>query len=167
MTLATVDTRGCPHARVVLLRGIERRGLVFYTNYQSAKGQELAENPNAAVVLFWPELERQVRVEGKIARVSKKQSDLYFTTRPRASQLGAWASRQSAVVSSREALDAAFASTERAFRGQPVLRPPHWGGFILTPVRYEFWQGQKSRLHDRVGYRSVRGGSWRIERLFP
>lgn len=167
MTLATVDLRKRPHARVVLLRGIERKGLVFYTNYQSAKGIELAANPHGTLVFFWAELERQVRVEGKVSRVSAKQSDRYFATRPRASQLGAWASKQSAVVSSREALDEAFAQAEHRFRGKAVPRPPHWGGYVLAPVRYEFWQGQRSRLHDRVCYLLLRNGRWTIERLYP
>ena len=167
MTLATVDGRRRPHARVVLLRGIQSKGLVFFTNYESAKGKHLSSNPFGALVFYWSELERQVRIEGKVSQLSAAASNRYFASRPRANQIGAWASKQSEPVASRAALDTAFAEAVRRFQGKQVPRPSNWGGYILTPSRFEFWQGQKGRLHDRVEYMIAKSGKWRIQRLYP
>ena len=164
--LATADATGRPSARLVLLRGADARGFVFFTHYDSRKGRELTENPQAALCFFWPSLDEQIRIEGRVERVSPDESDAYFASRPRGSQLGAWASDQSSVLPSRETLEEKYREIERRFEGQAVQRPPFWGGFRLTPVRIEFWYGRPDRLHDRVVY--VRDGSaWRIERLYP
>jgi pyridoxamine 5'-phosphate oxidase len=165
MALATADSEGRPSVRHVLLRGIDPRGLVFYTNFESRKGRQLDENPRAAIVLFWRELDRQVSVTGEVAVISDDEADAYFATRPRDAQLGAWASRQSAVLSGRPELEAAIEQIEARFGGD-VPRPPFWGGFRLVPDAVEFWQGREHRLHDRFRYTSE-DGSWRIERLFP
>lgn len=166
MTLATADAAGRPSARVVLLRGVDERGFVFYSNYQSRKGQELAHNPRAALLFFWEPLQRQVRVEGMVARVDAAESDAYFASRPRDSQLGAWASAQSTPLRDAAALAAALQAAAARFADRPVPRPPHWGGYRLTPESLEFWQGRPSRLHDRFRYQLV-DGAWRIERLAP
>ena len=166
MTLATADKDGRPSARTVLLKDFDDRGFVFYTNYDSPKGRALAENPRAALVFHWPDLERQVCLSGSVARVSDEESDAYFLTRPRESQLGAWASPQSSVIGTREELDQRVAEVERRFAGREVPRPPYWGGFRLAPEVVEFWQGRRSRLHDRFRYRKV-DANWVIERLAP
>lgn len=166
MTLATVDAEGRPDARMVLLKGAGPEGFRFFTNYESAKARQLAATPYAALVVYWRDLDRQVRARGEVERLSAAESDAYFATRPRASQLGAWASPQSRPIESRERLDELIAEHEARFEGQEVPRPPHWGGYLLRAESIEFWQGQHGRLHDRFRY--VREAeSWRIERLAP
>ena len=168
MTLATVSLTGQPSARVVLLKGLQESDFIFYTNYESRKGRELAENPHAALVFYWPELERQVRVEGSVRRVSSGQSDDYFASRPKGSRLSAWASEQSAPVTGREELENRLSQLERQFEGtEAVPRPPHWGGYALRPESIEFWQGRQDRLHDRLVYQRAAGGSWIRSRLAP
>lgn len=167
MTLATVDAEGNPSARMVLLKGFDDRGFVFYTNYESCKGEQLKSNPSAALVFWWAELERQVRIEGKVERVSDRESDEYFHSRPRNSQLGAWVSRQSEVIDSREVLEKRLAQLEREYADKNLPRPSHWGGFCLIPNTIEFWQGRPSRLHDRLRYRLLEDDSWVRERLSP
>ena len=165
MTLATADTQGKPHARIVLLKGFDVQGFVFYTNYESHKGAELAQNPQASLLFFWQALERQVRIEGTVEKVSNKESDDYFQSRPIGSRLGAWASQQSQPTT----LDALKASVESvtAKYGETPPRPPHWGGYRVRPTRFEFWQGRPSRLHDRLTYQQTSDGQWTIERLSP
>lgn len=167
MTLATSNREGHPSARVVLLRGFDARGFTFFTHYESRKGDELADNPRAALVFYWAELERQVRIEGRIEQVTPPESDAYFQTRPRGSQLSAWAAHQSDVVPHRAALERRVAELETQYRDQPVPRPPYWGGYRLAPTVIEFWQGRLNRLHDRLRYRRLDDGSWRRERLAP
>ena len=167
MTLATVDEEGRPSARVVLLKGIDPRGFVFFTNYNSRKGRELAGNPNAALVCYWPELERQVTIAGKVTRVPGAESDAYFASRPYGSRIGAWASDQSQVVRDRAELEEHWKQFERKYPGPDVPRPLHWGGYVLYPERLEFWQGRPNRLHDRFRYTRQADNSWRIERLSP
>lgn len=165
MTLCTVDARSRPHARVVLLKGVDD-GFVFFTNYESDKGRDLSAQPDVAIVFFWPGVDRQVRVEGRAVRVDGAESDAYFEVRPRGSQIGAWASPQSQRLASREELVARFAEAEERFRDRAVERPPHWGGFRVVPERLEFWQGRENRLHDRVVYERNAGG-WTRGRLAP
>jgi pyridoxamine 5'-phosphate oxidase len=166
VALATADASGRPSVRMVLLRGVDERGFVFHTNYNSRKARELDENPRAALCIHWHSLEEQIRIEGTVERLNGVESDAYFASRPRGSQLGAWSSNQSAVLPSRETLEQAYRETERRFEGQAVPRPPFWGGYRLIPERIEFWFGRPDRLHDRLLY--VRDGSaWRIERLYP
>jgi pyridoxamine 5'-phosphate oxidase len=166
VVLATADARGRPSARLVLLRGADPHGFVFFTNYESRKGRELTENPYATLCFYWPTLDEQIRIEGQVSRVSAEESDKYFAGRPRGSQLGAWASNQSQTLASRETLEERYREVERRFEGQSVQRPPFWGGFRLAPSRIEFWYGRPDRLHDRVLYVRQSDG-WRIERLYP
>ena len=168
VTLATVDDEGYPDARIVLLKARDERGFVFYTNLRSAKGRALAALPRAALVFFWESLGRQVRVQGDVERVSEAECDAYFASRPRGSQLGAWASEQSNAIPSREALLARVAELTAKYEDGPVPRPPHWGGLRIVPRRIEFWQGMPDRLHDRFVYRRAREGApWTVERLAP
>lgn len=166
MTLATATPDGRPTARTVLYKGLSDGGVCFVTNYESRKGHELEQNPRAALVFFWPSLNRQIRIEGRVERMSQAWSDRYFAARARSSQIGAWASAQSQVIHSREVLEARLAEAEARFRDQPVPRPPYWGGYRLVPERIEFWLGQDARLHDRFSYQSAPGG-WKVERLSP
>jgi pyridoxamine 5'-phosphate oxidase len=167
MTLATATPDGQPSARVVLLRGVDARGFVFFTNYDSRKGDELRANPRAALVWFWPGPQRQVRVEGRVEVVSAAESDAYSQSRPRGSQLGAWASPQSRVVPGRGVLEESMAAVTARYEGQPVPRPPHWGGYRIVPDAVEFWQNRPNRLHDRLRYVRQGDGGWRVERLAP
>jgi pyridoxamine 5'-phosphate oxidase len=164
MTLATVDKNGKPSTRTVLLKSVDDRGFIFFTNYESRKGRELADNPNAALTFFWSELERQVCVAGSVTKLPVAESAAYFKSRPRGSQLAAWASNQSEVVPDRAALETKWRELEKKFPNEVPL-PPHWGGFILRPERIEFWQGRPSRLHDRFSYARQPDNSWKLERL--
>lgn len=166
MALATADATGRPAVRHVLLRGLDERGLTFFTNRESRKGRHLAQNPHAAVVFLWRELHRQATATGTVAPIADEESLAYFRTRPREARLGAWASRQSALAGSREELDAAFRAMAERFPDEEVPLPPNWGGYRLAPEEFEFWKGRRHRLHDRFRYvRAVEG--WRIERLYP
>jgi pyridoxamine 5'-phosphate oxidase len=167
MTLATATTDGFPSARIVLLKGYDHDGFIFFTNYQSQKGQELETNPHAALVFFWKELERQVRIEGIIEKISGKESDEYYNSRPVGSRIGAWASPQSEVIANREEIENNFASLEKKFGNENIPRPGHWGGYKLRPTMLEFWQGRSSRLHDRIRYALQKDHNWMIERLAP
>ena len=168
MTLATAALNGIPSARIVLLKAVDERGFVFYTDYRSRKGAELAANPFAALVFHWHELERQVRVVGGVSRVPEEESDAYYLSRPLGSRVGAWASEQSAVLPSRSELEARLAAVEARHPEGDVPRPPHWGGFRIAPVEVEFWQGRESRLHDRLRYRREDvDRPWIVERLSP
>lgn len=166
MTLAAATRDGKPSARIVLLKGIDSRGFVFFTNYESRKGRELGVNPFAALTFLWTELARQVRVEGQVELVTAAESDDYHRTRPRGSQLGAWCSSQSEVIGGRDVLEARLRELEEKFRDREVPRPPYWGGYRLKPVMIEFWQGRPNRLHDRIRYRWA-SGKWVMERLAP
>ena len=166
MTLATATRDGIPSARIVLLKGLDARGFAFYTNYESRKGQELADNPRAALVFLWTVLERQVRIEGQVEKVAAAETDAYFQSRPLASRLGAWASEQSRVIRDREVLEQRFAELKATYADETVPRPPHWGGYRVIPHQIEFWQGRTSRLHDRLRYR-LKQGNWFLERLAP
>lgn len=166
-TLATIDANQTPSARIVLLKGIDPTGLVFFTNYESNKGQELLKYPKACMVFFWKELERQIRVTGSVEPIAAAESDTYFQSRPLESQLGAWASQQSRPVESRQALEAQFEQTKNTYHNGNVPRPPHWGGFRLVPVSIEFWQGRPGRMHDRLFYTKEDGDVWQIRRLQP
>ena len=167
MTLATVGADGRPSARIVLLKAFDESGFTFHTNYDSRKGRELAANPHAALLFFWPELERQVRIEGTVERISEAESDDYFRSRPVGSRLSAWASRQSEPIPDRAALERRVEELAREHQGRDVPRPPFWGGLRLRPETIEFWQGRPNRLHDRLCYRRVMPEGWRIERLSP
>ncbi|MEY4385577.1 MAG: hypothetical protein RLY20_860 [Verrucomicrobiota bacterium] len=167
MALATVSADGKPSARTVLLKGVDQRGFIFFTNYDSRKGQELAGNPNASLVFYWPELERQVCIAGRVTKVPREESEKYFHSRPKRSQIAAMASQQSAPLTSRDALEKQMAELESKFANAAVPIPQNWGGFVLAPERIEFWQGRASRLHDRFSYVRNPDGSWRIERLSP
>ena len=166
MTLATVDKNGKPSTRTVLLKGVDDRGFIFYTNYDSRKGRELAENPNAALTFFWPDLERQVCIAGTVSKLSQSESESYFKSRPRGSRLAAWVSNQSDVVPNREALEKKWNEMAAKFPNDIPL-PPNWGGYVLKPERIEFWQGRLNRLHDRFCYRRQPDNSWELERLSP
>jgi pyridoxamine 5'-phosphate oxidase len=166
MTLATVDADGAPDARMVLLKGFDADGFRFFTNQESAKGGQVAASPQAALILYWREVDRQVRIRGSVERLSDEESNAYFATRPRASQLGAWASPQSRPIGDRADLDARLREAEDRFADDEIPRPPHWGGYLVRPAEVEFWQGQVARLHDRFRY-SREGEAWRIERLGP
>jgi len=168
MTLATVGDDGRPAARIVLLKGVDADGFQFFTNYESRKGAELAANPLAALLFHWVVLERQVRIEGSVAKATAAESDAYFASRPRLSRIGAWASPQSKPIPDRSWLEREFSAARQRFAGEPdsVPRPPHWGGYRLVPSTIEFWQGRQSRLHDRIRYRRE-DTDWRIERLAP
>lgn len=167
MTLATASPDGRPSARIVLLKAADERGFVFFTNYESRKGGELEHNPWAALVFHWPDLVRQVRVEGRVAKVSAEESDAYFKTRPRGSQLGAWASEQSRAIKSRADLERRVQAIAATYEDREIPRPPHWGGLRLVPVAIEFWQGRLDRLHDRLLYSRADDGGWTRERLSP
>lgn len=168
MMLATVDNTGQPHCRMLLLKGLDERGFVFFSNYKSAKGQQLMEHPVAAMTFFWPTLERQVRIEGAVEQVSEAESDAYYNQRPLGSRLGAWASEQSQPLSGRNELEVALQAVEQRFAGEPLPpRPKHWGGYRVLPDSIEFWQGRTCRLHDRLRYQRESNGQWRRERLAP
>jgi pyridoxamine 5'-phosphate oxidase len=168
MHLSTVDADGMPSGRIVLLRGCDERGLTFYTNYNSDKGRHLEANPRAAATFFWPENERQIRITGQVSRVDETESDAYFQSRPVGSRLGAWASAQSQPLTNREELEKAMEAVSAQFADpMPIPRPPHWGGYRLKPTAFEFWQGRRSRLHDRLKYSIDEAGAWTIVRLSP
>jgi len=166
MVLATVDKYGIPSTRTVLLKGVDERGFIFFTNYDSRKGRELAENSNAALTFYWADLERQVCIAGSVGKISRAESENYFKSRPRGSQLAAWASNQSDVVADRAALEAKWNEMEKKFPDEVPL-PPNWGGYVLKPDRIEFWQGRASRLHDRFCYTRQKNDLWKLERLAP
>lgn len=166
LLLSTVSNENKPSTRVLLLKGLDN-GFTFYTNYLSRKGTELAENPNACITFFWAEIERQVRIEGLIEKVSDEDSDAYFHSRPRGSQIGAWVSNQSMVIEHREILEEREKHLIEKFGNEPIPRPPHWGGYRLVPNYIEFWQGRPSRLHDRIAYTLLENGDWKIDRLSP
>lgn len=166
MHISTVTAEGRPDGRIVLLKDVSDAGFTFFTNYQSRKGQELTQHPFAALTFFYPELERQIRIEGRVEKVSSEESDAYFNSRPRGSQIGAWVSHQSTVIDSRNVLENRQRELEAQFAGQTIPRPPHWGGFRVVPDMLEFWQGRPSRLHDRIRYRKE-NNNWLIERLSP
>jgi pyridoxamine 5'-phosphate oxidase len=167
MTLATADSSGIPHARILLLKGLDSRGFVFYTNYDGAKGHQIADTGHVALVFFWKELERQVRIEGRIEKVSAEESDTYFHSRPTGSQLGAWASPQSSIIPDRQVLDDNYKKYEAEFAGKEIPRPPHWGGYRVIPNTIEFWQGRASRMHDRILFTATEERDWRKSRLAP
>lgn len=167
MTLATATADGMPDARIVLLKGFDEKGFAFYTNYNSIKGQQLLENPRATLVFFWKELERQVRVSGLVSLAPGNMSDDYFNSRPEGSRIGAWASPQSEAIDSREWLEANEQRIKEVWTGKMIPRPGHWGGYVVKPVKLEFWQGRPSRLHDRIQYSLQTSGAWKIERLAP
>jgi len=166
MTLATANASGKPSARILLLKGFDEDGFVFFTNYNSDKGKDLAENPQASLVFFWPELERQVRIDGLVNKIAAEDSTAYFHSRPVGSQIGATASPQSSVIPNREVLEEKVKQLTAEFEGKEIPRPLHWGGYLLSPTHIEFWQGRPSRLHDRINYHFVEG-SWIINRLAP
>jgi pyridoxamine 5'-phosphate oxidase len=168
IALATATPEGKPSARVVLLKGVDHRGFVFFTNYESKKGHELAANPEAAFVVYWMQLERQIRVTGRVEKTSREESKVYFRDRPRGSQLGAWVSHQSEVIDARRILDARLAEMTERFAGEEKIElPPHWGGYRIVPATIEFWQGRANRLHDRFRYTRENDNSWTIDRLAP
>lgn len=168
MTLATVDKKGNPSARIVLLKELRKKGFVFYTNYESKKAKDIKGNNSVALVFLWKELQRQVRIEGKIKKISKADSEAYAKTRPIRSQMGAWISEQSKVIKNRKELEAKMKLLEKKVGNKTFLdKPPHWGGYIVIPNKIEFWQGRRSRLHDRLQYRLTKKSNWKIERLSP
>ncbi len=167
MTLATASSDGLPAARIVLLKGFDQRGFIFYTNYTSFKGQQLSENPRACLVFFWKEIERQVRITGIVSKVDPTSSDVYFNSRPPLSRVGAIGSPQSQVIESREWLELQIEKLTEDLGSEDPKRPEHWGGYIVRPVTIEFWQGRSNRLHDRLQYTLEEGGGWKVERLAP
>ena len=167
MTLATVNDEGWPKARTVLLKGYDDNGFVFFTNYESDKGKEIAYNPKLSLVFFWKELERQVRIEGCAEKLSAAANDEYFDSRPLESRIGAWASAQSRIIETRETLENNFKALTEKFQREPITRPPHWGGYLVKARKFEFWQGRPGRLHDRILYSMQPDGEWKIERLSP
>jgi len=167
MTLATASNDGIPSARIVLLKGLDKKGFIFFTNYDSFKGQQLLENPRACLVFFWKELERQVRITGLVTKVSDKESDEYFNSRPKGSRIAAWASPQSQVIANRNWLEENEKKLQKQFENTAIERPPHWGGYCVIPINIEFWQGRQNRLHDRINYSLEENGDWLIERLAP
>ena len=167
MTISTIGSDGYPKSRVVLLKKYTWEGFIFYTNYTSEKGKAILENPNVCLSFFWPALEQQIIIKGKAEKIAENLSDGYFESRPDGSKLGAWASDQSSVVTSREALEASLKNFEQKFEGKEIPRPPHWGGFIVKPVSIEFWQGRPNRMHDRIRYTLSEDFSWTLERLAP
>ena len=167
MTLATASSDGIPSARVVLLKGIDEKGFIFFTNYKSFKGMQLEENPRACLVFFWKELERQIRITGVVEKTTAKESDEYFDSRPEGSRLGAWASPQSQVIPGREVLEENERIFAEKFKNGKILRPPHWGGYRVKPISFEYWQGRSNRLHDRIQYTLLENGKWQMERLAP
>jgi pyridoxamine 5'-phosphate oxidase len=166
MTLATATKDGKPSARIVLLKGFDESGFVFFTNYESYKGKALNENPYAALIFFWKEIERQIRIEGTVEKTTEAESDTYFLSRPEGSRIGAWASPQSTVIESREILESNVLNYTNEFKNS-IPRPPHWGGYRVMPLKIEFWQGRSNRLHDRLQYTKTAEGSWKVERLAP
>lgn len=167
MTLATASNDGVPSARIVLLKGFDKNGFVFFSNYNSYKGKQLLENPRACLVFFWKELERQIRITGLVERVSLRESDEYFVKRPHGSQIGAWASPQSEVIRDRDWLIENEKRFRDRFEGSEIIRPAHWGGYRVKPITLEFWQGRHNRMHDRIQFSLEEGGGWKIERLAP
>lgn len=167
MVLATADARNMPHARIVLLKGLDEKGFVFFTNYDSDKGKEIAANQQVSLLFFWKELERQIRIEGIVEKIPPTDSDIYFHSRPEGSQIGAWASPQSQQIPHRNTLDLNYAKYEQEFSGIEVPRPPHWGGYIVLPKRMEFWQGRSSRMHDRILFTKNEANDWNRSRLAP
>jgi pyridoxamine 5'-phosphate oxidase len=167
MTLATASKDGIPSARIVLLKGFDEKGFSFYTNYLSKKGKDIAKNPFASIVFFWPELQRQIRIDGKINKLSKEESEAYFNSRPFESRIGAICSPQSQVIPNRESLEVVYKNMDAKYQGKHVPKPAHWGGYLLSPISIEFWQGRPSRLHDRMKYVLMEKGKWKIERLAP
>lgn len=167
IVISTVSADGQPHSRVVYNRGLKPTGMVFYTNYHSNKGRELEGNQHISILSYWPELERQIRMEGKVEQLPAEESDAYFASRPRESQIGAWASNQSEELTNREVLEEKVKSFTAKFEGQDVPRPPHWGGYLFVPHRVEFWQGRPSRLHDRIVYEKQTDETWTKKRLSP
>lgn len=166
MILSTADLKGNLSSRVVLLKNLSEEGLIFFTNYQSKKAISLAQNQNASVLFFWPELERQIRIEGKTMKISEEASDNYFRERPRESQIGAWASAQSSIIADRSVLEKKYENIQKKYNGKNIPRPPHWGGIIIHPEYFEFWQGRENRLHDRICFQK-KAGSWVLGRLAP
>ncbi len=166
MTLATATKNGKPSARIVLLKGYDQNGFVFFTNYLSDKGKQIAENPNVSLVFFWKELERQIRIEGTVEKLTAVESDLYFNSRPTGSKIGAWASPQSAIIAYRQVIEQNFEKYRAIFGEEDIPRPDHWGGYRVLPNYIEFWQGRSSRLHDRLKYTNE-GGEWKVSRLAP
>ena len=166
MSVATVDRQGQPSVRTILLKGIDARGFVFFTNYESRKGHELAENPRVSLLVFWRELERQIMVGGTASKISREESEAYFKSRPEGSRLAAWASIQSETIADRETLEKKLAAVAEKFQGKEMPTPPYWGGYVVAPTTVEFWQGRVNRLHDRFLYTRV-GDGWKIERLSP